>query len=378
MKKYLVVIMAVLMALCLCACGKSEAVKAAEEKIAAIGEVTLDSEKRISAAEKAVEKLSDDELKQLDKAEELKKAREKYERLVESKAAVVDSLIVQIGEVTIESEEKIEAARQEYDAVPASVKSRVKGLTELESAENMLIMLRAQRVGNLIDQIGEVTLESADKINAAQQAFNRLKKNEKAQVKNVSRLTRAREEFAALQKQEKEAKHAEALKLLDNMRLDEDKVRHLKFYYPSIWRVNQNETWIADKRCFILPYIGMDDHGGVWMRVVYNFTNDDWVFFKKITVAADEKRYYRSFEDYDIVHDVDGGVREYIDIDGVSDVEMLLAIANSKETIVRFEGDEFVYDFIVKEIDKRAIREVLLVYETFRYGSITFPNKLHR
>lgn len=378
MKKYLVVIMAVLMALCLCACGKSEAVKAAEEKIAAIGEVTLDSEKRISAAEKAVEKLSDDELKQLDKAEELKKAREKYERLVESKAAVVDSLIVQIGEVTIESEEKIEAARQEYDAVPASVKSRVKGLTELESAENMLIMLRAQRVDNLIDQIGEVTLESADKINAAQQAFNRLKKNEKAQVKNVSRLTRAREEFAALQKQEKEAKHAEVLKLLENMRLDEDKVRHLKFYYPSIWRVNQNETWIADKRCFILPYIGMDDHGGVWMRVVYNFTNDDWVFFKKITVAADEKRYYRSFEDYDIVHDVDGGVREYIDIDGVSDVEMLLAIANSKETIVRFEGDEFVYDFIVKEIDKRAIREVLLVYETFRYGSITFPNKLHR
>lgn len=378
MKKYLVVIMAVLMALCLCACGKSEAVKAAEEKIAAIGDVTLDSEKRISAAEKAVEKLSDDELKQLDKAEELKKAREKYERLVESKAAVVDSLIVQIGEVTIESEEKIEAARQEYDAVPASVKSRVKGLTELESAENMLIMLRAQRVGNLIDQIGEVTLESADKINAAQQAFNRLKKNEKAQVKNVSRLTRAREEFAALQKQEKEAKRTEALKLLGNMRLDEDKVRHLKFYYPSIWRVNQNETWIADKRCFILPYIGMDDHGGVWMRVVYNFTNDDWVFFKKITVAADEKRYYRSFEDYDIVHDVDGGVREYIDIDGVSDVEMLLAIANSKETIVRFEGDEFVYDFIVKEIDKRAIREVLLVYETFRYGSITFPNKLHR
>ena len=378
MKKYLVVIMAVLMALCLCACGKSEAVKAAEEKIAAIGEVTLDSEKRISAAEKAVEKLSDDELKQLDKAEELKKAREKYERLVESKAPVVDSLIVQIGEVTIESEEKIEAARQEYDAVPASVKSRVKGLTELESAENMLIMLRAQRVDNLIDQIGEVTLESADKINAAQQAFNRLKKNEKAQVKNVSRLTRAREEFAALQKREKEAKRTEALKLLGNMRLDEDKVRHLKFYYPSIWRVNQNETWIADKRCFILPYIGMDDHGGVWMRVVYNFTNDDWVFFKKITVAADEKRYYRSFEDYDIVHDVDGGVREYIDIDGVSDVEMLLAIANSKETIVRFEGDEFVYDFIVKEIDKRAIREVLLVYETFRYGSITFPNKLHR
>lgn len=306
MKKYLVVIMAVLMALCLCACGKSEAVKAAEEKIAAIGEVTLDSEKRISAAEKAVEKLSDNELKQLDKAEELKKAREKYERLVESKAAAVDSVI---------------------------------------------------------DQIGEVTLESAEKINAAQQAFEQLTEKEKGKVKNASLLNQAEEKLAALQKQEKEAKRAEALKLLGNMRLDEDKVRHLKFYYPSIWRVNQNETWIADKRCFILPYIGMDDHGGVWMRVVYNFTNDDWVFFKKITVAADEKRYYRSFEDYDIVRDVDGGVREYIDIDGVSDVEMLLAIANSKETIVRFEGDDYSHDFTVRESDKQAIKEALLVYE---------------
>lgn len=364
MKKYLVVIMAVLMALCLCACGKSEAVKAAEEKIAAIGEVTLDSEKRISAAEKAVEKLSDDELKQLDKAEELKKAREKYERLVESKAAVVDSLIVQIGEVTIESEEKIEAARQEYDAVPASVKSRVKGLTELESAENMLIMLRAQRVDNLIDQIGEVTLESADKINAAQQAFNRLKKNEKAQVKKVSRLTRAREEFAALQKQEKEAKRAEALKLLENMRLDEDKVRHLKFYYPKAWRFNSYGNWIADTRCFILPYIGMDDNGNIWMRVVYNFTDDDWVFFKKITVAADDERYYRSFKYFDIVRDNDGGqVWEYIDTDGASDVTMLWAIVNSKETIVRFEGDDYSHDFTVRESDKQAIKEALLVYE---------------
>lgn len=308
MKKYLVVIMAVLMALCLCACGKSEAVKAAEEKIAAIGEVTLDSEKRISAAEKAVEKLSDDELKQLDKAEELKKAREAYEELVlENKAAAVDSVI---------------------------------------------------------DQIGEVTLESAEKINAAQQAFEQLTEKEKGKVKNASLLNQAEEKLAALQKQEKEAKRAEALKLLDNMRLDEDKVRHLKFYYPKAWRFNSYGNWIADTRCFILPYIGMDDNGNIWMRVVYNFTDDDWVFFKKITVAADDERYYRSFKYFDIVRDNDGGqVWEYIDTDGASDVTMLWAIVNSKETIVRFEGDDYSHDFTVRESDKQAIKEALLVYE---------------
>lgn len=296
MKKYLVVIMAVLMALCLCACGKSEAVKAAEEKIAAIGEVTLDSEKRISAAEKAVEKLSDDELKQLDKAEELKKAREAYEELVlENKAAAVDSVI---------------------------------------------------------DQIGEVTLESAEKINAAQQAFEQLTEKEKGKVKNASLLTQAEE------------KRAEALKLLGNMRLDEDKVRHLKFYYPKAWRFNSYGNWIADTRCFILPYIGMDNNGNVWMRVVYNYTDDDWVFFKKITVAADDERYYRSFKYFDIVHDNGGGqVWEYIDTDGASDVTMLWAIVNSKETIVRFEGDDYSHDFTVRESDKQAIKEALLVYE---------------
>ena len=300
--------MAVLMALCLCACGKTEAVKAAEEKIAAIGDVTLDSEKRISAAEKAVEKLSDDELKQLDKAEELKKAREAYEELVlENKAAAVDSVI---------------------------------------------------------DQIGEVTLESAEKINAAQQAFEQLTEKEKGKVKNASLLNQAEEKLAALQKQEKEEKRAEALKLLGNMRLDEDKVRHLKFYYPKAWRFNSYGNWIADTRCFILPYIGMDDNGNIWMRVVYNFTDDDWVFFKKITVAADDERYYRSFKYFDIVRDNDGGqVWEYIDTDGASDVTMLWAIVNSKETIVRFEGDDYSHDFTVRESDKQAIKEALLVYE---------------
>ncbi len=365
MKKYLVVIMAVLMALCLCACGKSEAVKAAEEKIAAIGEVTLDSEKRISAAEKAVEKLSDDELKQLDKAEELKKAREAYEELVlENKAAAVDSVIDQIGEVTLEGAEKIAAARQEYDAAPENVKEKVKGLAVLESAENALIQLRAQGVEGLIDQIGEVTLESEKKINTAQQAFEQLTQTEKGQVKNAILLTQAEEKLAALQKQEKEAKRTEALKLLDNMRLDEDKVRHLKFYYPKAWRFNSYGNWIADTRCFILPYIGMDDNGNIWMRVVYNFTDDDWVFFKKITVAADDERYYRSFKYFDIVRDNDGGqVWEYIDTDGASDVTMLWAIVNSKETIVRFEGDDYSHDFTVRESDKQAIKEALLVYE---------------
>ena len=148
------------------------------------------------------------------------------------------------------------------------------------------------------------------------------------------------------------------------MRLDEDKVRHLKFYYPKAWRFNSYGNWIADTRCFILPYIGMDDNGNIWMRVVYNFTDDDWVFFKKITVAADDERYYRSFKYFDIVRDNDGGqVWEYIDTDGASDVTMLWAIVNSKETIVRFEGDDYSHDFTVRESDKQAIKEALLVYE---------------
>jgi hypothetical protein len=45
---------------------------------------------------------------------------------------------------------------------------------------------------------------------------------------------------------------------------------------------------------------------------------------------------------------------------------MLKQIANSKETIVRFQGDNYHYDLTVKSSDKTAINQVLTAYEALK------------
>ena len=71
---------------------------------------------------------------------------------------------------------------------------------------------------------------------------------------------------------------------------------------------------------------------------------------------------------FDVVRDNDTEVWEYVNTADVSDedIEMLWAIANSTQTIVRFEGDERYSDFTVPQSDKDAIREVLTAYEALQ------------
>ena len=69
-KRLLPLLLAVLLALSLTACGQSEAAKAADDLIAAIGEVTLDSEGALTDAEAAVAALSDEDRQQLKHADQ--------------------------------------------------------------------------------------------------------------------------------------------------------------------------------------------------------------------------------------------------------------------------------------------------------------------
>lgn len=79
--------------------GKSEATIHADRMIEAIGEVTIDSEKKILEAEKAVSALSDREYGQLENLQMLKDARATYDELKEAvldgKDKVAFDLIIQ-------------------------------------------------------------------------------------------------------------------------------------------------------------------------------------------------------------------------------------------------------------------------------------------
>ena len=81
MKKRLVLAL-VMMCLILSGCGKSNAVRNAEEKIAAIGTVTADSGAAIADAEAAMDALSAKEREKVENAAELPVARDAWKKAI--------------------------------------------------------------------------------------------------------------------------------------------------------------------------------------------------------------------------------------------------------------------------------------------------------
>lgn len=130
------------------------------------------------------------------------------------------------------------------------------------------------------------------------------------------------------------------------------------------WYKSKNEPYYADTRSFVLPYIGVNDSGSKWLRLVFHYTGSDWIFFDKVTIMVDGEKYYKEFDYFDVDRNNGGGnVWEWADISPTSnDIEMLKAIAASSETIVRFQGDTYHYDLTVKSTDKTAIKDVLDAY----------------
>ena len=135
MNKALFLILALTICLTLVACGKSEAVTAAEELIVAIGEVTYQSGEAIQKAEEAVAALSDKEKESVAMLDQLTEARNQYEEI--SILKNVEELIKGIGFVDPYSEDAITAAREAYDALEDNQKEKVSNYNVLQKAERI-------------------------------------------------------------------------------------------------------------------------------------------------------------------------------------------------------------------------------------------------
>ena len=179
------------------------AVVAVKELIDAIGEVTLESGDAIDVARTAYDKLPEAKKVLVDNYEKLTAAEEAYTALVDAAAAkAVDDLIDAIGEVTLESGDAIKAARAAYDALTDTQKELVKNYEKLTAAEEAYTALvdaaAAKAVDDLIDAIGEVTADSGDAIKAARAAYDALTDTQKELVKNYEKLLAAEELYEEL------------------------------------------------------------------------------------------------------------------------------------------------------------------------------------
>lgn len=337
--------------------------------IDAIGEVTVNSEEAIIAAENAYEALSAEEKAAIqESADKLVTLRNAYDAAVaemEANIAHVVELIDAIGEVTIESKDAIVAAENAYKALSAEEKAAMQEsadkLTAYRDAYDTAVMeANAAKVVDLIDAIGKVTLDSKTAIETAKEQYNTLSSKEKQLVSNYNTLKEAESQYNALVKAQKEAT---IQKYSSKFEIKEDKVDQLK------WYLHEDMPEYIDTRCYIVPYIGVKNNVP-WICIRYNYTEDDWIFWESLTIVADDQRYTKYVGSFETTRDNGGGeVWEYYDevLDrnqalNSKDLQMLQAIADSEETIIRFQGDDYHYDYIVTKTDKSIIRDVLALY----------------
>ena len=225
---------------------RQEALKAKAQPvidaIAAIGEVTLNSEKAITAARSAYEALEAEvkekvtNLSDLVVAEKnlaLLKAEKESQDKDAAAAASVSSAITAIGEVTLDKRGVVAAARAAYDTLSDVQKSLVTNYSDLQAAESRIAALvkeaadkaeadkaeqakqealktKAQPVVDAIAAIGEVTLDSEEAITAARSAYEALEADVKEKVTNLSDLVIAEKDLAALKAAKKAAEDLKA------------------------------------------------------------------------------------------------------------------------------------------------------------------------
>mgnify|MGYP004440132351 FL=1 len=366
-KTWLVPLLTVVMLMSLCACGKSDNAKVCESLINKIGEVTLDSEKTIRVAEEAYDALTEEEKVQIKKsAEKLSESRDAYNQLlIDTKLGSVEELIDAIGEVTLDSEKAIINAEEAFNALSDEEKEIIKESGEkLEASrasyDTMLMEQHASSVISSIDAIGDVTLDAKSAIEGARTLYNALTSDEKAMVTNYNVLEMAEAELDTLVKEEKQKLLNE---YLPKFNVSEDKVEGITWYMPK------NTPQYINERCYVTAMVGVEGDK-VWMCNRFNYTGDNWVFYNKIILSADGEKYEKDIGSFATTRDNSyGDVWEYYDEPlrinadmDLDEIQFMAKIAYAEEAIIRFKGDDYSYDYTVTSADKQAIRDAIELY----------------
>ena len=192
--------------------------------ITAIGEVTLDKRGVVEAARAAYDTLTDDQkvlvtnytdltaaesriaelVKEATDKAEADKAEQERQEALKAKAQPVIDAIAAIGEVTLNSEKAITAARSAYEALEADVKEKVTNLSDLVIAEKDLAALKAAK-------------KAAEDLKAQQDAAKKqeeeAKKAQEEQNEKLKALEEARKAQEEKQKALEEAQKAQDAKL---------------------------------------------------------------------------------------------------------------------------------------------------------------------
>lgn len=112
---------------------------------------------------------------------------------------VIDKIQAIGSDVTLDRKDDVYAARNAYKKLDEDQQEKVSNYQTLVDAENRVTELRIEACEQAINDIGEVTLESQEKIDAAKKAYNALLEDEKKQVSNYETLKAAESKIEELE-----------------------------------------------------------------------------------------------------------------------------------------------------------------------------------
>ncbi len=327
-----------------------------EKYINGIGEVTTKTvcKLAIQKARSVYESYNEDIRKSISNYDVLVAAEEQYINLNRDE---MEKEIDDIGVVTLESEKIIISVRKKYDSLEDDIKAAVRTLSVLEKAESDLSTLKVNEVIDIIESLGEAKLDNEKEISAAQEKYDALTYEQKKAVTNADKLKDARDTVNALKKEKLEKQYETAL---SKVKKETDSLRKVDRYYPSAW------PKYIDTRNYFLPeiYVGS---GRIQLYYTLNYTDDTWLFWDRADFYLDSSTPTKSLtvSYFDVIRDNDSGdIWEYYYTKcSEKDIEFLRKVADSKEATVIFYGSKYTDRWTIPEKDKKAIKEILEVYD---------------
>lgn len=183
------------------------------------------------------------------------------------------------------------------------------------------------------------------KVKAIDAALAQAASEEKAEAERKAEEARAR-------KTQEERRIATSLQ---KMTKKTDKVEGVDWYR------DKSSPQYTNYNGFFL-YIGKQDSQSPWLRLRIQYNDDTWLFVESFLVVADGKRF-----DYPAARferDNDSEIWEWYDEPtSSSDLEMIRAVVESKEAVIRLNGRQYRKDKTITAAQKAALRNVLDAYK---------------
>jgi hypothetical protein len=264
--------------------------------------------------------------------------------------------------VTATEKKTIPAAEE---AVSVAAKLLNSARVTIDALDPQLNELQGWYVNNILDASKKLVSQSKiqDAVtlvaNARVLAFPRTQGSEWIKGRNSEELL-ARE-VDRLDKLVIAAKERERTAALSKMRIERDSFQGISFYYDRA-------TYSGYAGNKFQLYVGMNDGGSGYLRLLFSYFGNDWVFWHTVNIKVDGQIFTISPGFFEVTRNNGGGsVWETYDMEPTGDnIAMIQKIIQSKSAVLRFQGDDYYADRTITSAQKRAFRNVLAAYEVLR------------